>query len=278
VQPFIAPAIPFARCHACAASLSLCGPRGEELSERQEFASRAIGEMIALGNGAAALATSENLVARVRDLRMASGMALKTLSKRLNIGSTVLPKWGYRECKPRFEVLVETCFRIGLTSVEFLQGKQPVVAEMKTDQPFRKRVCHPISRERLLELEVEINEIVKSTTAWVSAIDLAKKYGPSRGHMVYAAPEAYRRLTAHKAAVQRSLKASTRKWTARPFKTGRGKSIPSRQQHHKEITRNRALRTRSEPSLPITRAAAFEEITRLKERRSVEVSTSRAVT
>lgn len=198
-------------CDHCGHSLCRHSGRSKSInpvSAKAQFFVSAIGEMIALGNEAEALARPELLSTVLKAVaKVTSDGSIFKLATRLGVGKHTLAAWADLESKPRLDAFVDLCFRIGHSPVSLLSGRalgEELV--MKAGPSPRARQLHRLSSAQLIAVESEIDEITKSESEFMDAKTLANKHNTSVSFLRYHLPRAYAALATHRQSVRKKLR------------------------------------------------------------------------
>lgn len=269
-QLFLSDQAALGRCSHCGAPLG--APDGlwsyVAPSERQQFFSKAVAGMIAMGDRAQELAKPELLAARLKEVvQLHFGGSIRHLEREIGYRKTSTAKWFRMEARPQFNLLLELCYRISVLPVDLLSGEFIQSAQechiRKLDTPAVQPHKKP-DEAMAKEIPTEILLICESDSEYVNATDFCKKHGISVGYLKYWFPESYNALTSHRRRVQalltqakiERLEAETRAIVRRLYADSA--NIPRRRIAVALSAAGISIQN------PLVRAAAFDERERLE--------------
>lgn len=145
-QSFVSDAHASGQCDRCASSLGwridLNNQAQAIPSPSDLFKVQAVSQMIAIGSEAEKIACPQIFSKQLFAVASTSfnGSILK-MANSLGLHRSALDAWIRRECKPRFSVLIELCYRLGATPVELLRDDNlPIIFMSRSEiTPLGKR-------------------------------------------------------------------------------------------------------------------------------------------
>jgi hypothetical protein len=170
------------------------------MSDRQQFVSKAVRQMIAIGSKAAEVGRLENFAAGLRYVAEQTGRgSLAHLARAIQFDYKVISQWTLMEKRPRFDSFIETCYRLGAMPLALLQSStQALEPQLRPGSLSLKRPFHKLTDAQLQQAKEAIATLVSAEDKYVSAKQFAADIGTSVGHLRYQLPHDYRKLVEHR--------------------------------------------------------------------------------
>jgi len=158
-----------------------------KVSQRENFMTIAIEEMIATGPSASVIATQQNFIERLENYcEVLSNGNKHHFEKLLGLNKNAAQNWVFKQCRPRVDLYLELCFRLNVSPVYFLTNEAP------KDLPSRIRHFPPTTKSKklkrtereMLAFKNSLEECLSSTNApTVRAV--STRLGVTKGFLAY---------------------------------------------------------------------------------------------
>jgi DNA-binding phage protein len=269
----------YGRCQACGATL---GWRSGLLTtsrpdERQRFVLRSVLQMLEQEPQVSrSLADSQTLSHALRGVVDAHQFtSMQKLAKDLHLGHKVLHDWANMTRRPRFDTLLEVCYRLGTTPVELLSGESSqLTPALKPGSLPLKRPTHKLSAQQLKVIESEIEALTQHQNQYVNLAHFAAAHDTSVGHLMYRIPDACKRLLEHRTKVRELLAQQKLQRHLAIARSVARELCAARTQFPRRRLAEALHAAGTSIRNPVVRYAAYDEIERIRGEQAVRIFTS----